>query len=236
MCSCPFIDFLTCFHIKRDRYIDRSTDPIVNQALNVCKTVLNDAIDSLNDSISIINDSGKMEIHDLSTWLSTVITDEETCFDSLDEVNATFANEIKELAKNSTEYASNSLAIMSRLMGLLGDFKIPFHRRLLAESEFPNWVDRRLLQEEIMLPANVTVASDGSGDVRTIGEAVKRIPKKSKTMFVIYVKSGRYVENVVMDKSYWNVMIYGDGKGVTIVSGSKNFVDGTPTFETATFG
>jgi len=31
-------------------------------------------------------------------------------------------------------------------------------------------------------------------------------------------------------------MIYGDGKDKTIIVGSRNFMDGTPTFETATFG
>jgi pectinesterase len=31
-------------------------------------------------------------------------------------------------------------------------------------------------------------------------------------------------------------MIIGDGMNVTTVSGSLNFVDGTPTFSSATFG
>jgi hypothetical protein len=39
-----------------------------------------------------------------------------------------------------------------------------------------------------------------------------------------------------LEKSKWNVMMYGDGKDKTIVSGSLNFIDGTSTFATATFG
>ncbi|KAI3455679.1 hypothetical protein Pfo_012342 [Paulownia fortunei] len=216
-----------------DEYMNKTDDPLVKQALQVCGTVLNDAVDSLNDSISSmnINHGEKLlsvpRINDLKTWLSTVITDQETCFDALEEVNATFVEEIKLLMKNSTEFASNSLAIVSKLLGLLGDFKIPIHRRLLwaSESGFPSCMPK----------PDVTVSKDGSGDVRTLKEAVARIPKKSKTRFVIYLKAGEYVENVVLEKSYWNVMIYGDGKTATIISGSKNFVDGTPTFTTATF-
>ncbi|KAK4431584.1 putative pectinesterase/pectinesterase inhibitor 46 [Sesamum alatum] len=44
-----------------------------------------------------------------------------------------------------------------------------------------------------------------------------------------------YVENVIVEKTKWNVMMVGDGKDATIVSGGLNFVDGTPTFKTATF-
>ena len=81
----------------------------------------------------------------------------------------------------------------------------------------------------------MTVAKDGSGDCKTIEEAVGKIPKRSKTRFVIHVKAGKYLENIILDKSKWNVMIYGDGKDKSIVSGSLNFIDGTPTFTTATF-
>ncbi|PIN21249.1 Pectinesterase [Handroanthus impetiginosus] len=220
-------------------YMNRTDNPLVKEALNVCGTVLNDAVESLNDTVSAAGGKFASRIDDLKTWLSTVVTDQETCFDALEEANATFVEEIKQLMKNSTEFASNSLAIVNKLLGFLGDFKIPIHRRLLAApgSGFPTWVaaaDRRLLQENNRKP-DVTVAADGSGDVRTIAEAVAKIPKKSDTRFVIYIKAGVYVENVVLDKSYWNVMIYGDGKNSTIISGSKNFVDGTPTFSTATF-
>ncbi|XP_051114488.1 pectinesterase 1-like [Andrographis paniculata] len=220
-----------------DELAKRTEEPRVKAALKVCGTVLNDAVSVLNDSISSVSeDGGKVAVDDLKTWLSAVVTDQETCIDALEEVNSTFTGEVKHLMKNSTEFASNSLAIVSKVLGILGGFKVPIHRRLLG-APFPEWTaagDRRLLQE-FAPPPNVTVAADGSGDVRTIKEAVDLIPKKSESRFVIHVKAGTYVENVVLDKSRWNVMIYGDGQDTTIISGSKNFVDGTPTFETATF-
>lgn len=222
-----------------DEFMTRTDDPRVKQALRVCGTVLNDAVESLNDSIIAVKENDAVEsLNDLKTWLSTVITDQETCFDALEEVNATLIEEIRVLMKNSTEFASNSLAIVSKVLGFLGDFKIPLNRRLLGvpESGFPSWVgaaERRLLQQSNPKP-DVTVAADG--DVKTLKEAVARIPKKSKTRFIIYVKAGEYVENVVLEKHHWNVMIYGDGAASTIFSGRKNFVDGTATFDTATFG
>ncbi|CAA0816151.1 Pectinesterase 1 [Striga hermonthica] len=217
-------------------YAARTDDPRVREALGVCGTVLSDAVDHLNDSIAAARGGGG-GIEDLKTWLSTAVTDQETCTDALREAGAAFAAEAEVLMRNSTELASNSLAIVSRIIGAI-DVPIHRRRRMLAvappEMDMPAWVDRRLLQQGAVRP-DVTVAADGSGDVRTVGEAVERIPKKSKARFVIYVKAGVYVENVVLDKSCWNVMIYGDGKNATIISGSKNFVDGTPTFSTATF-
>ena len=50
------------------------------------------------------------------------------------------------------------------------------------------------------------------------------------------MKEGVYEENIDLDKNTWNVMIVGEGKGKSVISGGLNFVDGTPTFSTATFG
>ncbi|KAB2029199.1 hypothetical protein ES319_D05G146700v1 [Gossypium barbadense] len=226
----------------------------VKHALDVCGTVFDDALDRLNDSAtslevgegeSLLSDS---KIDDLKTWLSTVITDQETCLDALEELNttknfnATLFEELKAAMQNSSEYASNSLAIAAKFLGLLTNLRIPIHRRLLgfqkaAPSEFPAWVsptERRLLQESKPTP-NVIVAKDGSGHFKTINEAVQLVGKKNQSRFVVYVKEGKYVENVNLDKHKWNVMIYGDGKTKTTISGSRNFVDGTATFDTATF-
>lgn len=80
------------------------------------------------------------------------------------------------------------------------------------------------------------MAKNGSGDCLTINEAVDRVPKKSNSRFVIYVTAGAYVQNVNIDKSKWNVMIYGDGNDKTIVSGSLSNRTRVPTFRSATFG
>ncbi|KAL3632851.1 hypothetical protein CASFOL_025835 [Castilleja foliolosa] len=228
-------------------YANKTADPMVKEAVRVCGDVLNDAVDYLNDTVSEVGGDGDLvlKVNDLKTWLSASLTHQDTCLDALTEANATFGGEIESLMRNSTEFVSNSLAIVGKLLGLLGDFKIPIHRRLLAaEAEeemggFPMWVsagDRRMLQGKgAPVKADVVVASDGSGTVRTIKAAVDMIPKKSKKRFVIQLKAGVYKENVMLEKHHWNVVMVGAGKTNTIITGSKNFIDGVPTFSTATF-
>nr|DAD26805.1 TPA_asm: hypothetical protein HUJ06_028273 [Nelumbo nucifera] len=59
--------------------------------------------------------------------------------------------------KNSTEFTSNSLAIMSKILTLLENLDISIHRKLLDvgsdSDEFLEWMhpgDRRLVQETLL--------------------------------------------------------------------------------------
>ncbi|RID56663.1 hypothetical protein BRARA_F00092 [Brassica rapa] len=235
-----------------EKLAKETEDVRIKSALRVCGEMIEDALDRLNDTVSVMDDDGSNKktlnsstVDDLKTWLSATVTDHETCFDSLDELaqnkteyaNSNITQSLKSAMTRSTEFTSNSLAIVAKILAALSDFGVPIHRRrrlLVSQQQTPEWARRRLLQTAGLKP-DVTVAGDGTGDVKTVNEAVARVPKKSLKVFVIYVKGGTYVENVVMDKGKWNVMIYGDGKTKTIISGSKNFVDGTPTYETATF-
>ena len=112
---------------------------------------------------------------------------------------------------------------------------------LNSEDEYPGWVsdsdrDRFLLQADSkMIHADVVVAKDGSGKYRTVSEAVKDAPRYSKTRFVIYVKSGVYVEKVKIDSDRWNVMMFGAGIDKTIISYNLSHGAGFQTYETATF-
>ncbi|MGI9036643.1 MAG: pectate lyase [Pyrinomonadaceae bacterium] len=44
--------------------------------------------------------------------------------------------------------------------------------------------------------ANLTVASDGSGDVKTVGEAIDKVPDNNQKRFVIFIKKGVYKEQI----------------------------------------
>ncbi|KAI9093876.1 hypothetical protein K1719_026874 [Acacia pycnantha] len=224
-------------------------DQSIQMALDVCGNVLEDAVDRLNDSISLLELGGgeailtPEKIDDLRTWLSATVTDQETCLDAIEELNSTVAQEIlrdmRTAMENATESSSNSLAIVTKILRVLAKVHLPLHRRLLGSS-YPEWVgptERRLLQQEAnrTTMADAVVAKDGTGQYRTINEAVAAVKKKSESRFVIYVKEGVYVENVELKKDMWNVMIIGDGKNKTVISDSRNSVDGAPTFDTATF-
>ncbi|KAJ6727531.1 PECTINESTERASE/PECTINESTERASE INHIBITOR 24-RELATED [Salix purpurea] len=175
-------------------------------------------------------------VDDLRTWLSTSGTCYQTCIDGLSEaeLNAT-ANDY---LKSSSELTSNSLAIITWISKVASSVNI--HRRLLncEDQEMPKWLHpegRELLQMSDLKKADAIVAQDGSGNYTRITDALKDVPEKSKKRYVIYVKKGVYFENVRIEKNQWNVTVVGDGMNATIVSGSLNFVDGTPTFSTATF-
>lgn len=103
---------------------------------------------------------------------------------------------------------------------------------------FPPWVkkgDRKLLQAN-GVAFDAVVAADGSGDYKTVMDAVLAAPDYSMKRHVIYVKKGVYVENVEIKKKKWNIMMIGDGMDATVISGSRSVVDGWTTFRSATFG
>ncbi|CAI0626766.1 unnamed protein product [Linum tenue] len=125
------------------------------------------------------------------------------------------------------------------------------HRRLLGggasnKNDFPEWVSptqRKLLQAT---PSNIkpdiVVAQDGSGQFKTVNEAIKSIGPNYKTPFVIYikagvynVKAGVYKEHVLIPKYADGIVMIGDGPTKTRVTGSKNFAAGVQTSDTATF-
>ncbi|XP_073306768.1 putative pectinesterase/pectinesterase inhibitor 24 [Primulina huaijiensis] len=214
------------------------TDNSTLSAIETCEELFSLSLDHLNNSISTKNTNLLEAFDDLQTWLSSAGTYQKTCMDELENAS----NEVKIFTngnfKNSNEYTSNSLAIFSSFesiatMGSIG------RRRLLNLDDAPEWLsfgDRRLLQtKSSSIKPDAVVAKDGSGHYKTIKAALKAVPDKSKNRFVIYVKKGVYYENVKVEKSKWNVMMFGDGEKVTIVSGSLNVIDGTPTFQSATF-
>ncbi|KAH0718227.1 hypothetical protein KY285_014258 [Solanum tuberosum] len=222
------------------------SDPMTIKAFKSCHDLLSLALDSLNDSLSIPNKSLLEAFTDLKTTLSAAGTYQQTCIDGFGNITSIAKHNLK----NSGEYTSNSLAIIDNIdesvqnsmdsVNSLGG--IGRRRRLLMDfdGDFPRWMsskDRKLLQSSKgeVLNVDVVVANDGTGHFTNIFEALDVVPEKSDKRFVIYVKKGVYVENVRVEKNKWNVVMIGDGMDATIVSGSLNFIDGTPTFETATF-
>ncbi|KAI4329792.1 hypothetical protein MLD38_028138 [Melastoma candidum] len=80
------------------------------------------------------------------------------------------------------------------------------------------------------------MAKDGTRDFTTVEEAITASPNNSNTRFVIYVKAGAYFENVEIVRKKRNLMLLGDGIGLTLIKAARNVVDGSTTFRSVTFG
>lgn len=222
-------------------------DSRTNQALENCKELMEYAIDDLQESFEKIGafDVSKLDeyLADLKVWLSGAITYEQTCLDGFENTTGDAGTKMKQVLKTAQEITKNGLAMVTETTQLLTNLNIgSLSRRLLSDEEQPvdHWVSegqRRLLAASVdSVKADVVVAKDGSGKYKTINEALKDIPLKSNKTFVIHIKAGVYAEHVLIEKHMTHVTFIGDGPTKTKITGSRNFVDGTPTFKTATVG
>ncbi|WOL19815.1 pectinesterase-like [Canna indica] len=227
----------------------KSDDPAVKGAVEVCKDLHTYAVGELNGTLSTIDSHNlnqlPRKVHDLSTWLSAVATYQQTCIDGYPE--GEFKTKMQNAMNSTKQLTSNALSIVGSISSIVSLVQIGGGRRLLAKEppEFhkdglPSWIsddDRRVLLARSAqgFTPNITVAKDGSGDCTTIADALAKIPKKYDGRYVIYVKEGVYEEQLLIEKNMINVTMYGDGSRKTVITGSKNNVDGTKTFYTATF-
>ncbi|XP_075516298.1 pectinesterase-like [Primulina tabacum] len=109
------------------------------------------------------------------------------------------------------------------------------HTKNDVHPDFVSSKARRLLAvPRAFLRPNIVVAQDGSGKFRRINDALATVPKKNNNPFVIFVKAGLYKETVRIPRKMNNIILIGEGPTRTIITGSKNFAEGTQTFHTAT--
>ncbi|OMO86402.1 Pectinesterase, catalytic [Corchorus olitorius] len=198
--------------------------PEEKQAFNVCKEVVANAKDELKTSASKLEDNDMEKVltsGDLNTFLSAVMSYQETCIDSFPE--GKLKTSFKTALNSSKELTSNSLAMIKQLGSYISSvMDLPGASRHLLESAgspsvdkdgFPNWLsneERRMLKggEKLKIPENVTVAKDGSGNFTTISEALAAMPEKYDGRYVIFVKAGIYEETVNVTKKMVNLTIY----------------------------
>ncbi|VVA93178.1 unnamed protein product [Arabis nemorensis] len=230
---------------KSQTLIELQKDPRTRMALDQCKELMDYALGELTNSFEEL---GKFEFHkldealiNLRIWLSAAISHEETCLEGFQDTKGNAGETMKKALKTAIELTHNGLAIISEMSNFVGQMQIPGlnSRRLLAE-DVPSWVDqrgRRLLQEAAAYSdakPDIIVAQDGSGQYTTIHAALKDVPKKKNTTFVVYIKAGLYKEYVQVNKSMTHLVFIGDGPDKTIISGNKNYKDGITTYRTAT--
>ncbi|KAL5995067.1 hypothetical protein ACLOJK_025125 [Asimina triloba] len=232
-----------------------SHDPMVKNAILDCEELAAHAETELKRTAKHVgNDEFQVAAKspELKNWVSAVMSYQQTCVDGFPEGD--MKNQMKEAMEKSKRMTSNVLAIVGQVASILsglGLIGVP-KRRLLEQhggsaaaaapvevpDDLPEWMsheEKRLLAEKGKPEPDAVVAQDGSGAFKTITAALQAMPKDHKGRYVIYVKEGTYEEQVTVTTDMVNVTMYGDGSRKTIVTGSKNYVDGVGTYRTATF-
>ncbi|KAL2470209.1 putative pectinesterase/pectinesterase inhibitor 28 [Abeliophyllum distichum] len=229
-----------------------ANDSFQKMAVEDCKELLEYAVEELQASYSMVGDSNLHTVPDreaeLKNWLSAVISYQQTCIDGF--TTPELQNAISNGLLNATQLTDNALAIVTAISQILQAFPVnttETSRRLLENNHdmldsdgFPAWFpagDRRLMgsQSGGQPAPNAVVALDGSGQYKSINDALAAYPEDLKGRYVIYIKAGVYNEYVIITKKQINVYMYGDGPRKTIVTGKKCKRDGTQTFQSASF-
>lgn len=191
-------------------------------ALESCRVHISVALYKLNNSLISPSESSldSTILNDIKTWLSGAGVNLYTCIEEFDgEIDKT-RNLAEEKLNKSVELVKKSLQLTKQLNTRISSTDIP----KLSDSKFLNHMN-----------PNLVVAKDGSGNFKTISDALNAVPNYSSKRFVIYVKKGVYFERVKVELSKWNVMMFGDGIHKTVVSGHASTSDGLKTSLTGTF-
>lgn len=191
----------------------------------------------------------QMAFDDLKVRLTAAMEFHTTCADALQEnMNVLIPASVQAALEHTNELFSVSLSFLNAFAAYGDNFAAwaksrgldlsqlglnRRRRRLLQDDaghddegvdEIPEWVGpehrRHLLQvTPILFPVDVTVAPRG-GDYKRIMDAVHKAPTKSSKVYVIYIKEGKYEEQVIIPSSLTNIMFIGDGQDKTIITGS----------------
>jgi pectinesterase len=74
----------------------------------------------------------------------------------------------------------------------------------------------------------ITVSADGSGDFRTLQEAIEAAPAGNSDRTMIRVKNGVYVGQIIIPRSKPNIVLIGEGRHQTIISYALSVHDPVP--------
>ncbi|XP_076913426.1 pectinesterase-like [Bidens hawaiensis] len=204
-------------------------------------TMTTNCIDLLDQTIYELQESiNALHLHPpsyatIKNLLSAAITNENTCI----EEQQPHRHRLQKSLTPIMRMISNCLAIVNHIDDTTATNGAGLTTSLLSRPHprvhVPSWMtaaDRRLMQTPPT--PTVVVAIDGSGNFTTIGAAVSMAPNRSAARYIIQIKAGVYNENVVIPRLKINIMLVGEGMNSTIITGSRNLVDGYTTFTSAT--
>ncbi|KAL5701342.1 pectinesterase [Ranunculus cassubicifolius] len=234
------------------------------KALEDCKLLAGLNIDFLQSASSTINATrslGTGQTDYLQSMLSAILTNHQTCLDGIQDTSSSWIikNGISTPLNNGSKLYSVSLALFSRGWGdklvnkkfgrvrklMFSDRetgrhgRLPFRMSKQHREIYESVSGRKLLQDSDSVLVNdvVVVNPDGTGNFTTINDAIVAAPNNTDInngYFVIYVVAGVYEEYVTIDKKKKNIMMIGDGINQTVITGNRNVVDGSTTFNSAT--
>ncbi|XP_031269190.1 pectinesterase [Pistacia vera] len=214
------------------QFLDLQESQRVRDVTDYCEELMSMSRKRLEKSLLAMKESPKKNKCDIQTWLSAALTFQQTCKESVEGLK--LSGELNEKISQKMEYlsqlGSNPLALINRITS---NSREKNNDRLLNEEQFfPDWVsakDRKLLQVPT-IKANAVVAKDGTGNYKTVSEAINAA---SGNRFVIYVKAGVYNEKIRTNKD--GITLIGDGKYSTIITGSSSVAGGSSMPGSATF-
>uniref|UniRef100_A0ACD6A602 Uncharacterized protein n=1 Tax=Avena sativa TaxID=4498 RepID=A0ACD6A602_AVESA len=237
-----------------------SSTPLRRGAAQDCLELHAATLESLSRSASLLTSPGE-GLPAVRAHLSAALTNKATCLDGLAGASGRGMDGLLSSLDDAYEHVSNSLSLVARRGGAGGPASSSF-QATVAKIIHHN---RRLLQDDDDDDEDsddnggnddgnnsgddngngegngsgetvITVAKDGTGNFRTVGEAVAAAPDRSEARTVIRVKAGTYEENVEVPASKTNIALVGEGRDVTVITGSRSAADGWTTFRTATVG
>ncbi|KAK4415781.1 Pectinesterase 1 [Sesamum alatum] len=205
---------------------------------------LEEATEELSSSASLTGYSLDRSYGNIKNLLSAAMTNENTCingFLDLEELDSDSRKGHREHVQNFltpiSHMISNSLALIKHVEKKSPQETVKKPKIMMITKgpadELPVVRGRKKNTLRKLRP-DAIVASDGSGNYSTIRDAIAAAPNMSTNVYKIKIMAGVYKENVLIPREKIKIMLIGDGMNSTIITGSRNFVDGFSTFESAT--
>ncbi|XP_019194258.1 PREDICTED: pectinesterase-like [Ipomoea nil] len=225
------------FESLSSRFVS-SEAQLARHSIGYCHELTTMSNQRLSQAMAALKESPEKNKADIQTWISAAITFQQTCKDSADDHAA--SNDLMAQISRTMDYhsrlASNALALANRITKSSPETRNA-ERHLSEDTDerrFPSWVsagDRKMLESSGgTIQADAVVAKDGSGNYKTVSEAINAA---GGGRFVIYVKSGVYKEKIRTKKD--GITLIGDGKYSTIITGDDSVGGGSSLPESATF-
>ncbi|XP_071708685.1 probable pectinesterase/pectinesterase inhibitor 12 [Rutidosis leptorrhynchoides] len=200
-----------------------------------CKELHQITLSSLKKSLTATTSSPffNNKLADTKTFLSAAVTNKNTCLEGLESASGPLKPLLVDTIIAAYKHVSNSLSLVS---------KTNLHTNI-SNNDDDDDDDNDDDDDDDNGDGDdddnddyytFTVATDGSGNFSTITDAINFAPNNSLDRVIIYIKQGLYQENVEIPSYKPNIVLLGDGSGMTIITGNRSVVDGWTTFRSAT--